>query len=69
MNMHTAPDKAKPAWKKARWAFEQSKYKMQRLNFSVVPQSLEWKTVMQIRRGAAIMERDMVWTLPGPTQA
>lgn len=45
--------------------FKQSKYKMQRLNFFVVQQSLEWNTVMQIRRGAAIMgERyglDMAW--------
>lgn len=42
---------------------------MQRLNFFVVQQSLEWNTVMQIGRGAAIMERDMVRTRPGRAQA
>lgn len=42
---------------------------MQRLNFFVVQQSLEWNTVMQIARGAAIMERDMVRTRPGRAQA
>lgn len=41
--------------------FEQSKYKMQRLNFFVVQQSLEWNTVMQIGRGAAIMGAE-IWS-------
>ncbi len=56
---------------KSRQTFEQSKYKMQRLNFFVVQQSLEWNTVMQIGRGAAIMgERyglDMAWLRTSPT--
>lgn len=42
---------------------------MQRIHFSVVQHSLEWRTVMQIGRGAAIMERDMVWTQVGFRQA
>lgn len=40
---------------KSRQTFEQSKCKMQRLNFFVVQQSLEWNTVMQIGKGATIM--------------
>lgn len=42
---------------------------MQRIHFSVVQHSLEWRTVMQIGRGASIMERDMVWTQVGFRQA
>lgn len=67
-NVHTAPDKTRPTWKRVWQTFEQSKYKMQRLNFFVVQQSLEWNTVMQIGRGAAIMEGDMVRTWPGCSQ-
>lgn len=51
--------------------FEQSKYKMQRLNFFVVQHSLEWNTVMQIGRRAAIMgERyglGTVWLRTSPS--
>lgn len=67
--MHTGPDKTH--MEKSRQTFEQSKYKMQRLNFFVVQQSLEWNTVMQIGKGAAIMgERyglDTAWLRTSPT--
>lgn len=66
--VHTAPDKTKPTWKRVWQTFEQSKYKMQRHNFFVVQQSLEWNTVMQIGEDAAIIGRDMGWARPGCAQ-